>query len=160
MASLWRIARRPFALDRSGAGARESGGRWNAVGTSVLYAGGSLAIAELETFVHTAGTVPADLVVVRVTLPDRASSEAPRLAELPRDWNVIPPAPGSIVFGTRWAAERRSLVLYVPSVIVPEERNAVLNPAHPAFAGVTLEIARPFAYDPRMFLLRRGTSSR
>ena len=120
----------------------------------MIHAGASIAIAELETFVHTAGTVPADLVVVRVVLPDGHSVETPQPGDLPRDWNAIPPGPGSIEFGTRWATEARSLVLYVPSVIVPEERNAVVNPSHAEFSGVTLQIERPFAYDPRMFRLR------
>jgi RES domain-containing protein len=55
-------------------------------------------------------------------------------------------------FGTKWAQENRSLVLYVPSAIVREETNGVLNPNHPEFAGVRTEIEREFHYDPRMFV--------
>jgi RES domain-containing protein len=147
---LWRIARRPYALDRSGAGARDFGGRWNSLGTAVIYAGGSIAIAELETFVHLAGVLPSDLVLVRVDLPDRYSAETPGMGTLPPDWNAVPPGPGSMQFRTTWVTEHRSLVLYVPSVIVPEELNAVLNPNHPQFPEVKMEIARPFSFDPRM----------
>ena len=56
--------------------------------------------------------------------------------------------------GTEWAQENRSLVLYVPSAIVPEEANGVLNPNHPEFAAVRMEIEREFHYDPRMFATR------
>jgi RES domain-containing protein len=63
-------------------------------------------------------------------------------------------------FGTRWAQEMRSLVLYVPSVMLREEKNAVLNPTHPEFAGVTLTVERPFNYDPRMYSHRRAPSRR
>jgi RES domain-containing protein len=151
-AVLWRIARRPYALDKSGIGARDGGGRWNSVGTAVIYAGRTIAIAALEKFVHLSGVVPADLVLVRVEIPDESSSETPALADLPPDWAAVRPRPGTMRFGTKWAQESRSLVLYVPSAIVREETNGVLNPNHPEFAGVRMEIEREFHYDPRMFV--------
>ena len=150
-AVLWRIARRPHALDRQGIGARENGGRWNLVGTSVIYAGRTVGISALEKFVHLAGVVPPDLVLVRVELPDDCSFEEPAIGDLPPDWNVIPPALSSMQFGTTWARENRSLVLYVPSVLAPEERIGVLNPNHPEFPGANVAIERDFHYDPRMF---------
>jgi RES domain-containing protein len=153
---VWRIARRRYALDRLGAGARAAGGRWNRPDTPVVYAGGSVAIAALERFVHLAGIVPPDLVLVRITLPERHSSERPARAELPRGWDLVPPGPASMDFGTEWARAARSLVLRVPSALVPEEDNAVLNPRHPEFPGVALTVERPFRYDPRMFTARRG----
>lgn len=159
-AVVWRIARRRYALDKLGVGARRDGGRWNRPGTGVIYAGATIAIAALERFVHLAGVVPADLVLVRVALPDGSSTETPARSDLPRDWDLVPAGPGSMDFGTRWAQELRSLVLYVPSVVLREEKNAVLNPAHPEFAGVKLTIERPFNYDPRMYSPRRAPRRR
>jgi len=155
-AVVWRIARRPFALDRLGIGARDGGGRWNHIGTPVIYAGGTIAIAALEMFVHLAGIVPPDLVLVRLELPDTHSAETPALAQLPRDWQLVPATPGSMDFGTRWAKALRSLVLYVPSALVPEEKNAVLNPAHREFAAVRMAIEREFGYDDRMYRPHRS----
>ncbi|MGH7898244.1 MAG: RES family NAD+ phosphorylase [Candidatus Binatia bacterium] len=149
--AVWRIARRPYARDRLGIGARESGGRWNGPGTAVIYAGRTIAVAALEQFVHLAGIVPADLVLVRIELPDGYSAETPNLSDLPKDWDRLPPGPSSIDFGTTWVREGRSLAFYVPSVLVPEERNAVLNPNHPEFAQVTMIVERNFRFDPRMF---------
>lgn len=103
---------------------------------------------------HLAGVTPPDLVLVRVSLPLKYSSEQPLLAELPADWDAVPVAPGSMQFGAEWAQANRSLVLYVPSALVREEGNAVLNPNHPEFAGVTMTIERTFHYDPRMYLPR------
>lgn len=154
-AVVWRIARRPYALDRLGTGARQDGGRWNHVGTAVVYAGRSVAIAALEKFVHVAGIVPPDLVLVRVELPDAHSVEPPKPGDLPKDWDHVPPGVGSMAFGTTWARENRSLVLDVPSVLVREERIAVLNPNHPEFGAVKMVIERQFHYDPRMYQLRR-----
>ncbi len=154
MPTLWRIARRPYALDRVGAGARDSGGRWNAVGTAAIYAGCTIGIAALEKFVHLSGVVPPDLVLVRVAVPDGASSETPAIADLPADWNALRHGPLSVQFGTRWARQKRSLVLYVPSAIIPEESVGVLNPNHLAFAGVRMGVEREFRYDLRMFARR------
>jgi RES domain-containing protein len=151
---VWRIARRPHALDRAGVGARDNGGRWNRPGTAVIYTGRTVGIAALEKFVHLATVLPPDLVLVRIALPEHCSVEEPALTELPADWNAVPMRPGSMDFGTRWAQEGRSLALYVPSALVPEEGNAVLNPGHPEFSGVTMSIQRRFQYDPRMAIPR------
>ena len=158
-AIVWRIARRPHALDRLGTGARQGGGRWNHRGTGVIYAGGTIAIAALETFVHLAGVVPVDLVLVRMKLPDGCAVKTPRVADLPRDWNAVPAGPGSMDFGTSWARDNRSLVLYVPSALVREESNAVLNPNHVEFAAVKMVIERDFHFDPRMYLTRRSATA-
>jgi RES domain-containing protein len=152
---VWRIARRPYALERLGTGAHLDGGRWNHPGTGVIYTSRTIAIAALEKFVHVAGIVPNDLVLVRVELPDEYSAEEPALADLPGDWNLVPPGPGSMDFGGAWARDNRSLILYVPSVLVPEERNAILNPNHPEFTQVRMRIERNFHYDRRMYLPRR-----
>ena len=155
---LWRIARRPYALDRVGVGARDNGGRWNLPGTAVIYTGESIAIATRETLVHTSSVVPPDLVVVRVGLPDPYTAETAAPRNLPRDWNSVPPRPGSMNFGTQWARANRSLVLYVPSVVIPEALNGVLNPTHPEFSAVELTIEREFQYDPRLFAARTATT--
>jgi RES domain-containing protein len=156
VASVWRIARRQHALDRQGIGARDAGGRWNRPGTPVIYSGRTIAIAALEKLVHLAEVVPNDLVLVRIDLPRNCSIEEVTAVALPRGWDAIPAAPASMEFGTRWAHENRSLVLYVPSALVREEINAVLNPHHPEFSGVTTTIERRFDYDGRLFLPRRG----
>jgi len=160
VAVVWRIARRPHALDRLGISAREEGGRWNHPGTGVIYAGRTIAIAALERFVHLAGIVPPDLVLVRAELPRNHSAEEPRLADLPPGWDLVPAGPASMEFGTKWVRESRSLVLYVQSALVREERNAVLNPNHAEFSGVTMVIERDFHYDPRMFQARRSPPAR
>ena len=157
-AAVWRIARRPHALDRLGIGARQDGGRWNQPGTAVIYTGRTIAIAALEKFVQLAGVVSPDLVLVRVELPSDSSVEEPELDDLPSDWNRVPAGPGSMAFGTTWARENRSLALYVPSALVREEKNAVLNPNHPEFAAVQMRVERDFQYDRRMYPMKRPGS--
>ena len=153
---LWRIARRPFALDRLGIGAREAGGRWNLPGTPVIYAGRTITIAALEKLVHISGVVPPDLVLVRIDLPDPYSSETPTPHQLPGDWAALRPRLASMRFGTDWARANRSLVLYVPSAIIHEDGNGIVNPNHPEFSRVTMSIERVFHYDPRILGRRRS----
>jgi RES domain-containing protein len=153
-AVVWRIARRPYALDRTGAGTRDTGGRWNRPGTAVIYAGRTVGIAALEKFVHAAGVVPPDLVLVRIELPENCSVEEPHFADLPADWDAVPIGTGSMDFGTTWAQQTRSLVLHVPSAVIPEEGNAILNPHHLEYATVQMSILRDFHYDRRMYTSR------
>jgi RES domain-containing protein len=94
---------------------------------------------------------PADLVAVAAQF-DEAVVEAVDAAAL-AGWDATPPD-ASVRFGTRWARERRSVVLRVPSVMIRHEFNFVLNPEHPDYdRAVTCGDAEPFTFDRR--LLRR-----
>lgn len=53
--------------------------------------------------------------------------------------------------GTRWSARGESAVLWMPSVVIPRERNALLNPRHPDFGRLLLLRAEPFSFDPRLW---------
>jgi RES domain-containing protein len=155
--SVWRIAtdaRSYAADDLSGAGARLSGGRWNEVGTAMVYAAGSRALACLETVVHlNAGGLPLNRYLVEIDLPDDMWAAA-EVAALAVGWDAEPAGHVSIQFGTAWAAARRSALLVVPSVIVPEETNVLVNPAHPDSRRLTARKVRKWLYDPR--LVRRS----
>jgi RES domain-containing protein len=72
------------------------------------------------------------------------------IASLPAGWNSEPPTAASQSLGDAWVLAARSAVLAVPSVIVPEERNYVLNPNHPRFAEVQIASPVPCAVDPRL----------
>jgi RES domain-containing protein len=56
--------------------------------------------------------------------------------------------------GERWLHTAASPVLSVPSVVIPSERNFIINPAHPDFARLTIHAAEPFSFDPRMWKAR------
>jgi RES domain-containing protein len=65
-------------------------------------------------------------------------------------WDATPPGKVSIDFGTVWLASLRSPLLIVPSAIVPDEHNVLINPRHPGSAGVTAAKIRKWLYDPRL----------
>lgn len=156
---VWRIAtdtKDYEADDLTGAGAKASGGRWNAVGTAMLYASESRALAALETLVHlNAGGLPLNRYLVRIQVPDDvwAEAESETAASAPVGWDAEPAGRASIAFGTAWAKSRRSLLLFVPSAVVPEERNVLINPEHPDHKRLRARKVRKWLYDPR---LRRG----
>lgn len=146
----WRIARAKFAFDRSGAGGLADGGRWHAQGVPVIYAGLSVEICAMEKLAHTGHILPADLMLVRLSLPDETSLyETVDIESLP-GWDATPPGAVSVDCGTGFLRSLRALGLIVPSAIVPEARNIALNPLHPRFAEVGFEFVRHFVFDQRL----------
>lgn len=138
----WRLCRRPFA-DLSGEGARLHGGRWNSPGRAVVYAASTAALALLEVRVHLDlpfELLPADYVLMEI---DLGGLEVETVTTLPAD-----PA----AFGDAWLAERRTPVLQVPSLIVPESANLLLNPAHPKVVAAGVAGLRDFVFDRRLWL--------
>lgn len=144
----WRIVKAKHAASAfSGEGARLYGGRWNSAGVSLVYTSGSKALAALESLVHLNPPVLFSYVIISVGF-DAALVE--KVSTLPPGWNDMPAPPSTRVLGDLWAAQRRSAVLEVPSVIIPGESNFLLNPAHPDFAAISFGVAEPFAFDPRL----------
>jgi RES domain-containing protein len=147
----WRIAKRRHALDRTGAGAALRGGRWNSANVPAIYAGLSAEIAAFEKLVHAGLILPADLVVVRLELPDGTGLyDRPRVEDLPKGWHDLPSSPAAAGYGDEFLLKGERLGLIVPSAVIPEAANVVINPRHPRMADVSMVITRPFAFDPRL----------
>jgi RES domain-containing protein len=136
----------------SGEGAKLYGGRWNQRGTTVVYVSDSLALAALELFVHL-GRARSGLAFVafRVEIPDEVRIEALSSDELPSNWRSEPPPDTTRQIGTDWAAAGSTVVLRVPSVLVPVENNYLANPQHPDFRLITISAPVPFSFDSRMW---------
>ncbi len=149
---LWRIAAAKWALDRSCEGARREGGRWNPAGVPAMYAGTTPVICALEKFVHLDGVAHPPLKLVGIDIPDDDGLvQAPALKDLPRNWAELPVPVSTQQFGGKWLSQASHLVMLVPSAVMPEAQNAVINPAHPAYKDVRLTIIRDFTFDARMF---------
>jgi RES domain-containing protein len=147
----WRIAIEEAALDRSCEGAKKSGGHWHRPGVPALYAALTVELAVLEKFVHCKENEEG-LVLVAIDLPDDPALglDVPD-AELPPGWDRLPSSNSAVEFGTEFLQARSHLYMRVPSTIVHEGVNLVINPQHPACAQVRLQVARTFSFDPRMF---------
>lgn len=153
---LWRIATDTptfEADDLTGTGAKVTGGRWNEIDHAVVYASSTRALACLETIVHlNAGGLPLNRYLVEISVPDAVWHRARRenATSLPVGWDAEPAGRTSIAVGTAWLAGRTSALLMVSSVIVPEELNVLVNPAHEDAAGLKARKLRRWIYDPRL----------
>ncbi|PYR89672.1 MAG: hypothetical protein DMF84_23370 [Acidobacteria bacterium] len=67
------------------------------------------------------------------------------------DWRTYPAPPALALIGERWLRESRTAMLSVPSVVIPHERNFILNPGHAEFAAFQVGPAEPLSFDPRMW---------
>ena len=150
---VWRICvRRHAAHAFSGNGARDYGGRWNHRGVALVYTAATLSLCALELFVNLdPEDAPQDLVAVAAQIPDGIEMLHVRVADLPADWRAYP-APSVLQdIGSAWVAAAATLVLSVPSAIIPQESNYLINPAHADFRRVEIARPDPFQFDPRMW---------
>lgn len=146
---VWRIARACYApLD--GEGARLMGGRWNSAGRPVVYTSRTAALCVLEVLVWTdPEDVPDDLRLYEIEVPDSAPILRVSSGSLSANWTE-PGSPECIEAGDRWLAAADALALEVPSAVLPEEHNLLINPRHPDAAGVHVVDSRPFTFDLRL----------
>lgn len=151
MPTAWRIVKSAQAATAfDGEGARLHGGRWNSPGTPMVYTSHTQSLAALELLIHlqashlllSYSSIPANFDSALVQLLDRAN--------LPADWRSSPAPPPLQEIGDRWVAEARSVVLQVPSTIVPSEPNFLFNPGHPDFDQVAIGSPTAFEFDPRL----------
>jgi RES domain-containing protein len=150
---LWRIAtetRTYPANDRSGNGAAKNPGRWNNRNEKVIYAAPSIALAVLETAAHIDDSgLPLNKFLVRLDVPTAliANAVTANSASLPVAWSAVPAGMASVTFGSKWYASQASAILFVPSVIVPEENIAIINARHPDMAKIKVVAVRLFEYN-------------
>lgn len=153
MIPVWRIGwNKALRLDELPKGSLLANGRWHLAASRrpIVYAGSSRALCQLEKRVHCNGVAPADMALLRLELPGSAPVAAAEDLGLRADWRGNEAHTQAL--GDAWAATQDSLGLWVPSYVVPEERNMLLNPRHPRYAEVRIVIeANPFEFDPRLF---------
>jgi len=130
---IWRLCRKEHAAPPfDGEGARLYGGRWNVPETAVAYTAGTLALAALEIVVHMdLDVAPKDLVSIPIEVPAGLRIEEIHTESRPTNWRKTPAPVPLQQLGTEWRQRATSLLLGVPSVIIPEEYNYLVNPIHP-----------------------------
>ena len=148
----WRIIKARYA-DRAfeGQGARLVGGRWNKIGIPMIYTADSLALAALEILVHLPqpGWLKLKFQCIPVKFDIRLVKSL-NLMDLPADWDILPPPESTQTIGTEWAVKKKSVLLKVPSTIIREEFNYLINPLHPDFIKLSIGSAQKFIFDPRI----------
>ena len=151
MTVAWRIvAIQHLATAFDGEGARLHGGRWNSPGVPLVYTSESPALAALELLVglgdagHLAG-----FSLLSIELPDAGIADLDR-SLLPGNWKSYPAPPELARLGDSWVSSGSSLALRVPSVVIEQECNLLVNPDHADFGKVIIGSAIPFQFDERL----------
>lgn len=147
----WRITSEKYAETAfSGEGAKEYGGRFNSPGTPVVYTSESISLATLELLAKAGRRQRlSGRVVLPVTFGEHSVIACDK-SDLPDGWDGRPYGPASQQVGDDWVQSEESLVLRVPSVVVPAEYNYLINPGHPEFEELEIGEPRPLDRDPRL----------
>lgn len=158
MATVWRLTPSAFARTLDGEGASLTGGRWNSRGVPMLYTSSHLSLCVLEVFVHLPPALRDNMIAfeaVRLGIPDGAGVTHISAGELETMLARPDPLAACRAAGDAWIAAGRDLVLAAPSVVVPEELNLMLNPAHARMSDVAIVSTRRFRLDARLFAVLR-----
>lgn len=151
---VYRVARSTYINDLSGNGARIYGGRWNHKGTGVIYASESRSLVMVECLVHVPLAIaPADLRIAIIEIPDRVIPKQISKRDLPSNWRDYPAPQELLEIGTNWVLKNESLLLRVPSAVVENEFNILINPAHSDINTVKISRVDSFTFDRRLMRL-------
>jgi len=148
---IYRLAIETYKNDLSGSGSKLFGGRWNSVGLAVLYTTENISLAVLEILVRTdMQTIPISYHLIKIDIPNAIEPQFISSDKLKKDWK-------NDIGYTQWMGDEfiksaNSLLLKVPSAIVDEENNYVINPKHNDFKKVKIVKVNKFQFDKRLFL--------
>ena len=142
---LWRLYRAAHGPGLDGTGGLYAAGRWHELGSRVVYFGASPSIVTLERLAHVdPALLPADLVLARyeggLSMTEVVTGEVADIHDLRQ----------TRARGEAFLKAKATCVLRVPSVIVPEEQNLLLNPLHPEASKIQLVFSRDFTFDSRL----------
>ncbi|HEY9194646.1 MAG TPA: RES family NAD+ phosphorylase [Mucilaginibacter sp.] len=145
---VYRIALTKYA-DKLVASGRAA--RWNPNDVDMIYTASSRSLACLENVVHRnqLGLTMA-FNVMTIEVPDSLTITTVSLTDLPANWHSFDQVPFTQYIGEKWTREKKSAILAVPSSIIEEEINYLLNPEHEDFKLIRLLKSEPFVFDKRL----------
>jgi RES domain-containing protein len=112
------------------------------VGKAVIYTSESRALCVAEIAVHIPlGIIPDNYVLVTIEIPN----------EISPDWRYFPYVQSTRLIGDKFLMQNRSLVLQVPSAVIPGDFNYLINPAHKDIGRIKILKTEPFLFDERLF---------
>jgi len=148
---IYRLATSAHKEDISGTGSKIFGGRWNSPGVAALYTAEHISLALLEILVRTGRkNIPASYNLIKILIPDSLTIVSIPEKKLKQAWEH------NLAY-TQWMGDEMlktnaALIIKVPSAIVPEEHNFLVNPTHPDFKKVKIITTSAFDFDKRLFL--------
>ncbi|WP_297097561.1 RES family NAD+ phosphorylase [uncultured Draconibacterium sp.] len=147
---LHRISYKEYA-DLGGIGGMTTSGRWSQRGHPVVYLSQSLSLAAWEKFMQfeSINNIPDVYVSLKVEVPDSSIQELTKI-ELVKGWDSFPHQASTRLAGTRFLKKRKFLLLKVPSAVIQDEFNYIMNPFHPLSIEAKIIEKKPFIFDERL----------
>ncbi|MEQ8531282.1 MAG: RES family NAD+ phosphorylase [Imperialibacter sp.] len=125
--------------------------RWNSKGTFVIYSAESRSLACLENLVHRSGEgLDAGFRVMNIDIPDDLAIDRVVLNDLPVNWKEFSQQVSTRIIGDKWVTNGKAAVLKVPSALILQEFNYILNPSHKEFTRIKLISSDEFSFDRRL----------
>lgn len=150
---VYRIGKTKFSNDLTGEGARLFGGRWNQAGTACMYTSENRALAVLEYTVNVnIDDIPRALSITEIEIPDTGIQEL-NISDLPGNWTEVPSPSSTKDFGTNLLKTSATGIIKIPSSIIPQEYNFILNPLHIDSKHFRIRSIQDFVYDVRIKLV-------
>lgn len=131
-----------------------SANRWNFDGEYVIYTGSSRSLSTLELVVHRNSINPIpnyEVMIISIADNEELYEQIP-IKKLPKNWRKLEAYYKLQHIGSKWYDEQRSLILKVPSAVIPKEYNYIINTKHPDFnSKVSLVRNEEYFFDQRLF---------
>lgn len=150
---VWRLSSPQYVHRLDGKGNFHRGARWNSPGRGVVYTSFNLSLAILESLAQLPAQLREhlpDMIAARIDIPDDAPRAEIRREDLPDDLSGTQADSRCRQLGDAWLSAGQNLALDVPSVIVPQERNLLIDPVYPLMERVRIVSTEPFRFDPRL----------
>lgn len=148
---VFRISKESYASALTSSG---TANRWNQKGQQVIYAGSSRSLSSLELIVHKGAVVPSEsycVMVISIAAEDHLYKQI-QTNDLPSNWRTFDAYSTLQKIGSDWITSQQSLVLKVPSAVIPFEYNYIINTEHPDFlSNVKLVRTEGYFWDSRLF---------
>lgn len=149
---VYRISKEKYIKDLSGTGAKLYGGRWNPKGYALLYTSEHRSLAALEVLVHlNRDTIPDGLKILTLEIPDQFIDDSDR-KKYKKIFSSEFSTARFVEEGKKWIEAATGLALRVPSVLIHEENNILVNPLHKAFKKLKIVSVEDFGFDERFFM--------
>lgn len=148
---VFRITKTEYIEDLSGEGAKIYGGRWNQVGDPILYFAENLSLCMLEILVHVDfAQLPLDYSYIEIEIPDEFLKTIKSVDFIQPNWRTEQAVGQLQMYGSNWLKKKESLAMKVPSAVLPQENNILINPRHIDFKTVKVIDSGKMDFDPRL----------
>jgi len=146
---VFKICREKYSHSLNASGASN---RWNKKDEFVIYTGSSRSLSTLEMVAHRSYiNISSQYKLLIILITDESSIKEIDINDLPENWKSIEAYVELQEIGSKWYHPNESLVLKVPSAIIPQEFNYIINTKHPLFSThIILKEVDDFAWDNRL----------